>query len=83
MFDRARVVELRAAGWSWRQMAAAPAVSGRIVRRVYEQGVAKRSSPETGFSDAVKRVTSCGFAPFRVVPRFVAHRFFATPAHFR
>ena len=44
VFDRARVVELRAAGWSWRQIAAALAVSVRTVRRVYEQGVAKRSS---------------------------------------
>ena len=43
VFDRARVVELRAAGWSWRQMAAALTVSVRTVRRVYEQGVAKRS----------------------------------------
>jgi DNA invertase Pin-like site-specific DNA recombinase len=44
VFDRARVVELRAAGWSWREMAAVLAVSVRTVRRVYEQGVAKRSS---------------------------------------
>jgi DNA invertase Pin-like site-specific DNA recombinase len=44
VFDRARVVELRAAGWSWREMATALAVSVRTVRRVYEQGVAKRSS---------------------------------------
>jgi hypothetical protein len=47
-FDRARVVELRAAGRSWRETVAALGVSVRTARRVYAQGVAKLSSPETG-----------------------------------
>ena len=47
VFDRASVVELRAAGRSWRQIAAALSASVRSVRRV---GVAKPSScgTETG-----------------------------------
>jgi DNA invertase Pin-like site-specific DNA recombinase len=56
VFDRARVVELRAAGRSWRETAAALAVSVRTVRRVYAQGVAKPSSRETGIGGAMKRV---------------------------
>src|SRR5215472_5777410 len=52
VFDRARVVELRAAGRSWRQIAATLSVSTRTVIRVYAQGVAKGSSQETGTSDA-------------------------------
>jgi DNA invertase Pin-like site-specific DNA recombinase len=49
VFDRARVIELRDAGRSWREMAAALAVSVRTVRRVYGS-VAKTSSwgAETG-----------------------------------
>jgi DNA invertase Pin-like site-specific DNA recombinase len=39
VFDRAGVVELRATGRSWRQIAAALSVSMGTVRRVYEQGV--------------------------------------------
>jgi hypothetical protein len=56
VFDRARVIELRDAGRSWRQIAATLSVSTRTVIRVYEQGVAKGSSQETGASDAIKRV---------------------------
>jgi DNA invertase Pin-like site-specific DNA recombinase len=57
VFDRARVVELRAAGQSWRQIAAALSVSTRTARRVYEQGsVAKPLIKETWSSDAMKRV---------------------------
>src|SRR6516162_8264742 len=48
VFDRARVLELRDAGQSWRQIAAKLSVSARTVIRVYEQGVAKGSSQETG-----------------------------------
>jgi hypothetical protein len=54
--DRAPVVELRAAGRSWRETAAALAVSVRTARRVYAQGVAKPSSRETGAGGAMKRV---------------------------
>jgi DNA invertase Pin-like site-specific DNA recombinase len=54
VFDRARVVDLRAAGRSWRQIAMTLSTSTRTVRRVYEQGVAKPSSRETGTSDAMK-----------------------------
>lgn len=43
VFDRAAVAELRAAGRSWREAAAALAVSVRTVQRVYAQGVAKPS----------------------------------------
>jgi DNA invertase Pin-like site-specific DNA recombinase len=57
VFDRARVIELRTAGQSWRQIAAALSVSTRTARRVYEQGsVAKPLIRETGRSDAMKRV---------------------------
>jgi hypothetical protein len=56
VFDRARVIELCDAGQSWREMAAALAVSVRAVRRVYEGGVAKPAAEKTGTSDAVKRV---------------------------
>jgi DNA invertase Pin-like site-specific DNA recombinase len=53
VFDRARVVELRAAGRSWRQIAAALSASVRTVRRV---GVAKPSSCETETGGAKARV---------------------------
>jgi DNA invertase Pin-like site-specific DNA recombinase len=56
VFDRARVIELRDAGQSWRQIAATLSVSTRTVIRVYKQGVAKGSSQETGTSDAIKQV---------------------------
>jgi DNA invertase Pin-like site-specific DNA recombinase len=56
VFDRARVIELRDAGRSWRHIAATLSVSTRTVIRVYEQGVAKGSSQETGTSDAIKQV---------------------------
>jgi DNA invertase Pin-like site-specific DNA recombinase len=58
VFDRARVIELRDADQSWRQIAATLSVSTRTVIRVYEQGVAKGSSQETGTSDAIKQVAS-------------------------
>jgi DNA invertase Pin-like site-specific DNA recombinase len=53
VFDRARVVELRAAGRSWRQIAAALSASVRTVRRV---SVAKPSSCETEAGGAKARV---------------------------
>jgi DNA invertase Pin-like site-specific DNA recombinase len=57
LFDRARVIELRTAGQSWRQIAAALSVSTRTVRRVYEHGsVAKPLIKGSGSSDAMKRV---------------------------
>jgi hypothetical protein len=56
VFDRAAVVELRAAGRSWREIATELSASVRSVRRVYVQGVAKPSSRETGIGDAIKRV---------------------------
>jgi DNA invertase Pin-like site-specific DNA recombinase len=58
VFDRARVIELRTAGQSWRQIAATLSVSTRTARRVfYEHGsVAKTLIKETRPSDAMKRV---------------------------
>jgi DNA invertase Pin-like site-specific DNA recombinase len=56
VFDRLAAVELRNAGQSWRQIAAALSVSVATVRRVYEQGVPKPSARETRISDAIKRV---------------------------
>ena len=56
VFDRAAVVELRAAGRSWREIATELSVSVRSVRRVYAQGVAKPSPQETRIGDATKRV---------------------------
>jgi DNA invertase Pin-like site-specific DNA recombinase len=53
VFDRAAVVELREAGQSWRQIAAALSASVRTVRRV---GVAKPSSCETETGSAKARV---------------------------
>jgi len=53
VFDRASVVELRQAGQTWRQIAAALGVSARTVRRV---GGAKPSAKEAGSSDAIKQV---------------------------
>jgi DNA invertase Pin-like site-specific DNA recombinase len=55
VFDRARVVELRESGRSWRQIAAALSASVRTVRRV---GVAKPSSRETETSSAKARVAN-------------------------
>jgi DNA invertase Pin-like site-specific DNA recombinase len=55
VFDRAAVVELRAAGQSWRQIAAALSVSVGTVRRVYD-GVPKPSDRETASGGAIKRV---------------------------
>jgi DNA invertase Pin-like site-specific DNA recombinase len=53
VFDRARVVEMRESGRSWRQIAAALSASVRTVRRV---GVAKPSSCETETGGAKARV---------------------------
>ncbi len=41
VFDRARVIELRDAGQSWRQIAGTLGVAVRTVRRVCESGLAK------------------------------------------
>jgi DNA invertase Pin-like site-specific DNA recombinase len=57
VFDRARVVELRDAGRSWRDIAIALDVSTRTARRVYEQGsVAKPLAREARSGDGMKRV---------------------------
>jgi DNA invertase Pin-like site-specific DNA recombinase len=56
VFDRAKVVELRHAGQSWRQIAAALSVSVGTVRRVYSGGVPKPSSKETRNGDAITQV---------------------------
>jgi DNA invertase Pin-like site-specific DNA recombinase len=56
VFDRARVIELRDAGQSWRQIASALSVGVATVCRVYDQGVLKPSSKETQNRDAIKRV---------------------------
>src|SRR6516225_6806972 len=53
VFDRARVLEMRESGRSWRQIAAALSTSVRTVRRV---GVAKPSSCETETGGAKARV---------------------------
>jgi DNA invertase Pin-like site-specific DNA recombinase len=53
VFDRARVVELREFGRSWRQIAATLSTSVRTVRRV---GVAKPSSCETEIGGTKARV---------------------------
>jgi hypothetical protein len=47
VFDRARVVELRQTGRSWRQIAATLSISMGTVRRVYSGGVPKPSSKKT------------------------------------
>jgi DNA invertase Pin-like site-specific DNA recombinase len=51
VFDRVRVVELRDAGRSWRQIAAELSVSVATVRRVYEQGVPKPFARETAMAE--------------------------------
>src|SRR5215471_8308044 len=56
VFDRASVVELRQAGQTWRQIAAALSVGVATVCRVYDQGVPKPSTKETQNRDAIKRV---------------------------
>jgi DNA invertase Pin-like site-specific DNA recombinase len=56
VFDRLQVAELRNAGRSWQQIATALGASVRTVRRVYERGVAKPSSRETGISGVAQRV---------------------------
>jgi hypothetical protein len=57
VFDRAAVVELRAAGGSWRQIAAALSVSVGTVRRVYD-GVPKPSARDAASGGAIKRVAT-------------------------
>jgi DNA invertase Pin-like site-specific DNA recombinase len=56
VFDRARVIELRYAGESWRQIAATLSVSTRTAIRVYELGVAKGSSQAARTSCPIKQV---------------------------
>jgi orotate phosphoribosyltransferase-like protein len=56
VFDRARVIELRAAGASWRDIAAELAISVRTATRVYAQGVAKSLSRVTRTRGAMTRV---------------------------
>jgi DNA invertase Pin-like site-specific DNA recombinase len=56
VFDRVKVIELRDAGRSWRQIAAALSVGVATVRRVYSGGVPKPCSKETRSHDAMKRV---------------------------
>ena len=55
VFDRTRVLELRAVGQSWRQISTALSVGMGTVRRVYEQGVPKPSAKKTGNNDEMKR----------------------------
>ena len=56
VFERARVVELRDAGQSCRQIAATLSVGVATVCRVYSGGVPKPSIKETRNGDAIKRV---------------------------
>jgi DNA invertase Pin-like site-specific DNA recombinase len=56
VFDRARVVELRQAGRSWRQIAEALGISTGTARTVFKTGVQKPSSKETRNGDAITRV---------------------------
>ena len=56
VFDRASVVELRQAGRSCRQIAAALGISTGTARTVFKTGVQKPSSKETRNGDAITQV---------------------------
>jgi DNA invertase Pin-like site-specific DNA recombinase len=56
VFDRARVLELRAAGRSWRQIAAALGISTGTARAVFNTGVQKPHARETAGGGANQRV---------------------------
>jgi DNA invertase Pin-like site-specific DNA recombinase len=56
VFDRASVVELRDAGQSWRQIAAALDISTGTARAVFKTGVQKPSSKETRNGDAITQL---------------------------
>jgi DNA invertase Pin-like site-specific DNA recombinase len=58
VFDRAAVVELRTAGQSWRQIAAALGISTGTARTVFKTGVQKPLAKETRNSDAIARLAS-------------------------
>jgi DNA invertase Pin-like site-specific DNA recombinase len=58
VFDRASVVELRQAGRSWRQIAAALGISTGTARTVFKTGVQKPSSKETRNGDAITQLAS-------------------------
>jgi hypothetical protein len=58
VFDRARVVDLRAAGRSWRQIAAALGVSTGTARTVFKTGVQKPLAREMAGGGASQRVAA-------------------------
>jgi DNA invertase Pin-like site-specific DNA recombinase len=58
VFDRASVVELRTAGRSWRQIAAALGISTGTARTVFKIGVQKPSSKDTWNGDAITQLAS-------------------------
>ena len=58
VFDRAAVVELRASGRSWREIATALGVSTGTARTVFNSGVQKPIERETAGGDAKQRVTA-------------------------
>jgi DNA invertase Pin-like site-specific DNA recombinase len=58
VFDRARVLELRHAGRSWRQIAAALGISTGTARTVFNTGVQKPLARETAGGGANQRVAA-------------------------
>ena len=54
VFDRAQVAQLRAAGQSWRDIAAALSVSTATARRTYREGVSKPCQSERASSGAIE-----------------------------
>jgi hypothetical protein len=68
MFDRAQVLELRHAGRSWRQIAAALGIRTGTARTVFNTGVQKPLARETAGGGANQRVAS-GLRNQLVLPR--------------
>jgi DNA invertase Pin-like site-specific DNA recombinase len=58
VFDRARVVELRESGQSWRQIAAALGISTGTARTVFKTGVQKPLAKETRNGGAITQLAS-------------------------
>jgi hypothetical protein len=77
VFDRARVVELRDAGRSWRRIALALSVGVATVCRAYDQGVPKPSVKETQNRDAIKRVADALIACSET--KWICHTFARNP----
>jgi DNA invertase Pin-like site-specific DNA recombinase len=58
VFDRRQVIELRAAGRSWRQIAAALGISTGTARAVFNAGVQKPPARQAAGSDAKQRLAA-------------------------